>query len=165
MKRGVSLQMGSMSNEHNIETDIKDEYLGEEMYNLFVQVLNRPENRSFFDSIRGEYGVLWYLVTQDRPVSAGELKDKLHVVPGRMTDILTALEKKGFIVRRKDETDRRVVRVCLTKDGAQEAMAKRKAIHEEYQGLFDIISPKEAKELIRLLKILLTYNRKIDSEN
>ena len=71
------------------------EDLGEQLYNLLAQVLNRPENRAFFDSIRGEYGVLWYLLTKKEAVSAGELKEKLHVVPGRMTDILTALEKKG----------------------------------------------------------------------
>ena len=34
------------------------EDLGEQLYNLLAQVLNRPENRAFFDSIRGEYGVL-----------------------------------------------------------------------------------------------------------
>ena len=29
------------------------EDLGEQLYNLLAQVLNRPENRAFFDSIRG----------------------------------------------------------------------------------------------------------------
>ena len=82
------------------------EDLGEQLYNLLAQVLNRPENRAFFDSIRGEYGVLWYLLTKKEAVSAGELKEKLHVVPGRMTDILTALEKKGLIIRQKNKTDR-----------------------------------------------------------
>ena len=28
------------------------EDLGEQLYNLLAQVLNRPENRAFFDSIR-----------------------------------------------------------------------------------------------------------------
>ena len=48
------------------------EDLGEQLYNLLAQVLNRPENRAFFDSIRGEYGVLWYLLTKKEAVSAGE---------------------------------------------------------------------------------------------
>ena len=45
------------------------EDLGEQLYNLLAQVLNRPENRAFFDSIRGEYGVLWYLLTKKEAVS------------------------------------------------------------------------------------------------
>ena len=127
------------------------EDLGEQLYNLLAQVLNRPENRAFFDSIRGEYGVLWYLLTKKEAVSAGELKEKLHVVPGRMTDILTALEK--------NKTDKRVVDVVLTKEGEKEAARRRKEIHEEYRGLFEILGYDDAKELIRLLKILLTYKK------
>ena len=135
------------------------EDLGKQLYNLLAQVLNRPENRAFFDSIRGEYGVLWYLLTKKEAVSAGELKEKLHVVPGRMTDILTALEKKGLIIRQKNKTDKRVVDVVLTKEGEKEAARRRKEIHEEYRGLFEILGYDDAKELIRLLKILFTYKK------
>lgn len=135
------------------------EDLGEELYNMLAEVLNRPENRAFFDSIRGEYGVMWYLLKKKTPVSAGELTEKLHVVPGRMTDILKALEKKSYIIRQKDTFDRRVVNVQLTKEGTEEAAARRKEIHEEYCGLFTVLGEKDTKELIRLLKILLTYSK------
>lgn len=139
------------------KNNIPDEDLGEELYDLLAKVLNSANNREFFDSIRGEYGVLWYLLKQERPVTAGELREKLRVVPGRMTDILTALEKKGLIVRHKDLEDRRVVNVSITEEGMQEAKTKRAAIHEKYRGLFSLFTNEEAKELIRLLKILLTY--------
>lgn len=132
--------------------------IGEELYNVLAHVLNTPGNRKFLDSIRGEYGVLRYLITHENPVNAGVLKEKLHVVPGRMTDILTALESKGFIERKKDDFDKRVVNVFITKDGCEEARRKREMIHKDYAGLFEVYSPEEAKELIRLLKILLTYN-------
>lgn len=137
--------------------NLGDEDLGEELYNLLAQVLNSTTNREFFDSIRGEYGVLWYLLKSDKTVNAGDLREQLHVVPGRMTDILTALEKKGFITRNKDENDRRVVNVELTESGEEEALRRRQAIHEKYSGLFNIMTYEETKELIRLLNILLTY--------
>ena len=133
--------------------------LGEELYNLLAQVLNRKENRAFFDSIRGEYGVLWYLLTTKRVVNAGELREKLHVVPGRMTDILTALEKKKLISRYRDNQDRRIVNVELTEAGKKEAEERRSKIHEEYRNLFEILGYEDAKELIRLLGILLTYEK------
>lgn len=56
------------------------EDLGEELYNLLAQVLNSPENRQFFDSIRGEYGVLWYLPTKNTIVTVGELREKLQTL-------------------------------------------------------------------------------------
>ncbi len=136
------------------------EDLGEELYNLLAQVLNSPENRRFFDSIRGEYGVLWYLLTKNTIVTVGELREKLQVVPGRMTDILTALEKKKLIIRSRSIHDQRVVNVELTEAGKKEAQKRRSEIHEEYSELFDLFEYEEAKELIRLLKILLTYKKK-----
>ena len=35
-----------------------EENLGEELYNLLAEFMNRKLNRVVFDSIRGEYGVL-----------------------------------------------------------------------------------------------------------
>ena len=73
---------------------MREENLGEELYSLLAEVLNRKENRVVLDSIRGEYGVLRYLMYVEDQVSAGELTTQLHVVPGRMTDILNSLENK-----------------------------------------------------------------------
>lgn len=138
---------------------VKDEDIGEELYNVLASVLNQPGNRKFLDSIRGEYGVLWYLLNHENPITPGELKEKLHVVPGRMTDILNALESKGLITREKDPLDRRVVNVYITEEGLKEVGENRARIHKEYSGLFSLMGYDEAKELIRLLKILLTYSK------
>lgn len=63
------------------------EDLGEELYNLLAQVLNSPENRRFFDSIRGEYGVFWYLLTKNTIVTVGELREKLQTLQEQMFDV------------------------------------------------------------------------------
>lgn len=136
------------------------EDLGEQLYNLLAQVLNRPENRAFFDSIRGEYGVLWYLLTKKEAVSAGELKEKLHVVPGRMTGYTHGIGEKGtYHKNRKIKQIREWLMLYSQKRAEKEAARRRKEIHEEYRGLFDILGYDDAKELIRLLKILLTYKK------
>ena len=136
---------------------LREENLGEELYNLLAEVLNRKENRVVLDSIRGEYGVLRYLMYVEDQVSARELTEQLHVVPGRMTDILNSLENKGCIKREKDEEDLRRLRVCITEKGRQEEDKKRKFIKEEYQGMYEILGKEDTEELIRLLKIVLTY--------
>lgn len=135
----------------------KEENLGEELYNLLAELLNRKINRTVMDSIRGEYGVLRYLMYVEDKVSAGILTEQLHVVPGRMTDILNSLEGKGFIRRHKDEEDKRRINVCITDAGRMEAQEKRSYISREYQGMFQILSKEDTEELIRLLKIVLAY--------
>ena len=109
------------------------------------------------DSIRGEYGVLNCLMELEDGASAGELGKRLHVVPGRMADILKSLESKQLIIRNRDENDRRIVKVTITEEGKRASKVKRAEIHEEYEGLFRLLGEKDVKELIRLLKIVLSY--------
>ncbi len=137
--------------------DKNDENLGEELYNLLAELLNRKMNRTVLDSIRGEYGVLRYLLYVQDKTSPGVLTEQLHVVPGRMTDILNSLESKGFIKRQKSDGDRRRVVVCITESGRDEAFQKMEYIRNEYQGLFKILGRKDTEELIRLLRIVLSY--------
>ncbi|MCI8748987.1 MAG: MarR family transcriptional regulator [Lachnospiraceae bacterium] len=137
--------------------DKNDENLGEELYNLLAELLNRKMNRTVLDSIRGEYGVLRYLLYVQDKTSPGVLTEQLHVVPGRMTDILNSLESKGFIKRQKSDEDRRRVVVCITESGRDEAFQKMEYIRNEYQGLFKILGQKDTEELIRLLRIVLSY--------
>ena len=137
--------------------DKNDENLGEELYNLLAELLNRKMNRTVLDSIRGEYGVLRYLLYVQDKTSPCFLTEQLHVVPGRMTDILNSLESKGFIKRQKSDEDRRRVVVCITESGRDEAFQKMEYIRNEYQGLFKILGQKDTEELIRLLRIVLSY--------
>lgn len=141
-----------------------DENLSEELYSLLAELLNRKINRTVQDSIRGEYGVLRYLLYVRDNESAGVLTEQLHVVPGRMTDILKSLEYKGLIERSRDIEDKRRVIVSITEKGRIEAEEKRKYISEEYQGLFRILGKEDTKELIRLLKVVLSYPGDVVSE-
>lgn len=134
-----------------------EENLGESLYNLLAELLNSKQNRKVLDSIRGEYGVLRYLSYVEDRVSAGMLTEQLHVVPGRMTDILNSLENKKLIERRSDDEDRRRVRVCITEIGKKQAVKLREEISKEYEGLFQVLGRKDTLELIRLLKIVLAY--------
>ncbi len=135
----------------------REDNLGEELYNLLAELLNRKLNRSVLDSIRGEYGVLRYLMYVEDGVCAGGLTEQLHVVPGRMTDILISLENKGAIKRVRGEEDRRRVQVFITDKGKELAFLKRNEIRQEYRGMFEILGREDTEELIRLLKIVLAY--------
>ncbi len=137
--------------------EMENQNPGEELYNLLAELLNSKMNRTVLDSIRGEYGVLRYLCYIEDHVHAGKLTEQLHVVPGRMTDILNSLEAKGLIQRVRGESDRRHVNVCITAEGREHAVQMRQMISKEYEGMFQILGRKDIEELIRLLKIVLSY--------
>lgn len=137
-------------NEENIN-------LGEELYTLLAELLNRRMNRAVQDSIRGEYGTLRYLTYVENAVPAGTLTEQLHVVPGRMTDILSSLERKGLIERRRCQKDKRRVLVYVTEEGRRAAKRKRETIRTEYAGLLKQLGRRDTEDLIRLLKIVLAY--------
>lgn len=141
---------------------MSEKNLREELYSLLAEFLNRRINRTVQDSIRGEYGVLRYLAYVKDNVNVGTLTEQFHVVPGRMTDILKSLEIKGFIKRFRDYKDKRRVNVCITEKGKIEAAKKRNYITDEYKGLFEILGKKDTEELIRLLRIVLSYSDNID---
>lgn len=132
--------------------------LGEQLYSLLAELLNRRINRAVQDSVRGEYGVLRHLMYVQNNVTAGTLSEQLNVVPGRMTDILKSLEGKGLIERYKDEEDKRKVKVSITEKGRLVANEKRNYIADEYEELFEILGKEDTEELIRLLKIVLAYS-------
>jgi DNA-binding MarR family transcriptional regulator len=135
----------------------RTEDLPEELYRVLADLLNRRKNIEVINSIRGEYGVLNYLCAAQEGASAGDLCKKLHVVPGRMADILKSLEQKELIERTHDSADRRVVKAHITEKGREVSLEKRQEIRDDYTGLFTLLSEEEVVELIRLLKIMLSF--------
>ena len=67
--------------------------------------------------------VLW----QDGERTMGEIASRLSLPPGGVTPIVERLETAGFVVRRRDGNDRRVVHVALTTSGAALETAGAKA--------------------------------------
>ena len=154
---GENTEPSTALTDGNIEPLKGKETLPEELYGVLAELLNRKNNIAVLNSIRGEYGVLNCLIEMEEGLSAGELGRRLHVVPGRMADILKSLEAKQLINRRRDDEDKRVVKVTITEEGREVSREKREEIHQEYEGLFRLLGEEDVKELIRLLKIVLSY--------
>lgn len=92
--------------------------------------------------------VLWE--TDD--VSVKTLSDTLYLDSGTLTPLLKKLEKKGYLTRKRDKDDERVVRVHLTDEGRA---LKKKADSVPYDltrsFLPEDIDPEELQEHIRAL--------------
>ena len=96
-----------------------------------------------------QYVILMALWETDH-ITIAELLERTAIDGGAMSLILKKLEDKGFLMVNKDETDKRVKRVQLTKMGK-----KKKTIAEEVpaQMLCKLkgMSAEESRELVKLL--------------
>ncbi len=90
---------------------------------------------------------------EKQAVSVKELGQRLHLDSGTLTPVLKSLEQKGYITRRRSETDERVLIAALTEAGA----ALRETAETIPQQLCACmrLEPAEARQLSQLLLKLL----------
>ena len=110
----------------------------------------------------GRFGVLMLLwgdchnVAADRPgMTPAELADQSNVTRATMTGLVDTLERDGFVKRAADTSDRRMMRVVLTRK-AQNFLERLLPGH--FQRMAAIMSPlnqSERKTLVKLLNKIL----------
>ena len=139
------------------EQELEKVPYGEQLYRILFQIVGNKKNASLIESLRGENAVLTWLVRQEEDVHPGDLAEKLSLVPGRMTDILKTLEKKGMIRRERDPEDRRRVLVRITPMGARSVTERREQIRVQYSGLYEALGLDDTVKLIELLHKVNRY--------
>lgn len=101
---------------------------------------------------RQHFWALKVIAHHDEPISVKELSEKLNVTSGAVSQLLDPLVEKGFIERKEDASDRRVMHLEL-KDKAKETFKKlRQAKLEHIQSMFDDLSEDDLSTLETLLK-------------
>ena len=106
----------------------------------------------------GQFGALEALYHLG-PMRPSELARKLLRSGGNMTTVLDNLERRGLVVRRREEDDRRCLTVHLTNAG-------RRLIEQVFPGHvedlvreFGVLTAAEQEELRRLCRVLGTGKR------
>lgn len=98
-------------------------------------------------------GRILAILAERKSMSQKELQEILQIQPGSVSEILSKLEEKGQILRKKDEEDKRRSVLELT-DAGREAFCIQKQ-QGEGQQLFDALSESEKEELKKILGKLL----------
>lgn len=93
--------------------------------------------------------VLW----QSDGISVKELGKKLFLDSGTLTPLLKSMERKGFVIRKRNEDDERVVSIYITDEG-RALRDKALAIPPSLTGCVKL-TPEEAHQLYALLYKLL----------
>lgn len=113
----------------------------------------------------GQSKMLFVLEHSGEGQSQKELSEKLKIAPATLTVMLKRMESSGYIYRKQDEKDQRVLRVYATEKGKEISKESKKVITEVNKICFEGFSEKELEELKRLhLKMQdnLKRNLKID---
>ena len=111
--------------------------------------------RPFLDAVGLTYTqyVTMLVLWEESAVSVKELGQRLYLDSGTLTPVLKSLEQKGYITRRRSESDERVLIAALTDDGA--ALRETAAAIPQQICACLRLEPEEAVQLHRLLYKLL----------
>lgn len=99
-----------------------------------------------------QYNVLRILRGEGKPLPILEIANRtVTVVPG-ITGLIDRLERAGFVRRERCATDRRVIYVALTDQGAKTLAELDEPVLALHEKLLGHLSRDELKELTRLLE-------------
>lgn len=90
-------------------------------------------------------------------LTTGELIELVLIPNSSMTYVLSTLLDKGYIIREKDESDKRIHRLCLTDAGRTLFQSVYANHFEHMREIFDILSPEEEAAMQSMLKKLGRY--------
>ena len=82
-----------------------------------------------------------------------------RVTAGTLTTVASQLEKKGYLLRRRDERDKRAVRLYPTEKG-REANLHHSGFHRDMvDGVLKALEPEEARVFARALRKIADFFR------
>lgn len=96
-------------------------------------------------------GELWI----EEPLSQVELARRLEIGKASTGKTLGRLESAGFIERRRNDVDRRVVTVHLTKKGRSLRRDLLQSANDQDDSIHAILGEKKLKEMVRLCDALI----------
>lgn len=102
----------------------------------------------------GTFRTLLELASQDQGASVKELAEAAGITSGAMSQMVEHLHGKGLVERLEDPTDRRVVRVRMTKVAKEKLGGFKKSQNERLTKVFEDLSDAEIEKLAELISRL-----------
>lgn len=108
--------------------------------------------------------VLEILNQNQEELTISRLVEILDIRPSSVSELVKKLEETGYVVREKDEKDKRIMKIKLTKVGKEVAQEKKSRNNEWTEFYFSELTNEEQKELNRLLeKLSIQSKEKIEA--
>ncbi len=110
----------------------------------------------------GGFTILWVLWVWGRMTTA-RLAGECGLAKGTLTGMLNTLERRDLVVRATDPADRRRVLVSLSTEGERVISTVYPEFNRYEVEMVDGLSDAEARELSRLLRIVVTNASRIET--
>ena len=99
------------------------------------------------------HAILW--LGSDSPLTMGELAHRVSATEKTITGIVDRLEHDGYLERRRIASDRRVVRVALTKKGEATHRDLYRDVRGKFSAFLSLMDAKDRKDLFRIFEHVL----------
>ena len=109
-----------------------------------------------------QLGALMALVRQDN-ITQRELAELLETDTTTAMVLCDSLQKKGWLKRKRDKTDRRVNRLVLTEAGRNSCIQALTLIQGGYEHVFSKASPDKVNEILPFLEDLYQSIKEVSS--
>ena len=107
------------------------------------------------DLTLSQFYVLGYLARHDKEASQKEIEEFLGVSHPTVVGLIGRLDRKGFVESYVDSKDRRVKRIRMTQKAIELGEHMRRERVRSEQRIRAKMTEAEARELVRLLRIVL----------
>lgn len=133
--------------------------VADEMLRKMTVLIRSHSHKKLGEFVEGEMFVLNHLTFVREKVLPNELASVMNASTSRIAAILNSLEKKGWITRQIDETDRRRIVVTLTDSGRRFVSERQKAIRDGMEDVLKRLGEEDTREALRLLdRFIDIYN-------
>ncbi len=132
----------------------------EQAYAYYIHRIDRMFG-IHFQSMVSAHGIdvtieQWFILSKlfkEDGISQIELADKIFRDKANITRMIDGLEKRNWVIRKDDDSDRRKFRIFLTKEGKQITSRLIKIASEERKNIYKGL---DAKDLVQLKSIIET---------
>lgn len=135
----------------------------QELMRLMIQNRNSAFSR-LEKSNQGESMIIKFLDHANQPTSPKQLADALNLSSARIAVVLGNLEKKGQVIRKIDQEDRRRINVTLTEAGKKVAKIQKKQMRDKIIQIFEQMGEQDTEQFIGLIAKFVDYSQKITLE-
>jgi MarR family 2-MHQ and catechol resistance regulon transcriptional repressor len=98
------------------------------------------------------------------PLTINQIGEKVLLTSGSMTVAINRLESRGLVKRIQDPSDGRCCYVHLTKKGRKMIKTAYAKHEENLENIASVLSDKERKELVRLLRKIGLFAESLGSD-
>lgn len=98
-------------------------------------------------------------IAREAGITQSKLAEILEIRPQSLTRVLNGLETEGYIIRERNSSDRRVIKLHLTEKGNEYCSDRKADFQVRAVNIFSVLSDDEKNQLKSLLEKVITAEK------